>query len=102
MARKTKQYGRLPGDPTKDEMIERIIRVDQAGEYGAKRIYEGQLAVLGDTKDGPILKEMAAAEEKHLDAFNKMVIERRVRPTALTPLWHVAGFALGAGTALLG
>ena len=102
MTRKTKQYGRLPGDPTKDEMIERIIRVDQAGEYGAKRIYEGQLAVLGDSKDGPILREMAAAEEKHLDAFNEMIVKRRVRPTALTPLWHVAGFALGAGTALLG
>lgn len=102
MPRKAKHYGRLPGDPTKDEMIERIIRVDQAGEYGAKRIYEGQLAVLGDTKDGPILREMAAAEEKHLEAFNKMVVERRVRPTALTPLWHIAGFALGAGTALLG
>jgi 3-demethoxyubiquinol 3-hydroxylase len=102
MPRTSKRYGRLPGDPPKDEMIERIIRVDQAGEYGAKRIYEGQLAILGDTDDGPLLREMAAAEERHLDTFNKMVVERRVRPTALTPLWHVAGFALGAGTALLG
>jgi 3-demethoxyubiquinol 3-hydroxylase len=102
MPRTSKRYGRLPGDPTKDEMIERIIRVDQAGEYGAKRIYEGQLAILGDTDDGALLREMAAAEERHLDTFDKMVVERRVRPTALTPLWHVAGFALGAGTALLG
>ena len=102
MPRTSKRYGRLPGDPSKDEMIERIIRVDQAGEYGAKRIYEGQLAILGDTKDGPLHREMAAAEERQLDTFNKMVVERRVRPTALTPLWHVAGFALGAGTALLG
>ena len=102
MSRSKKKYGRLPGDPTKAEMIERIIRVDQAGEYGAKRIYEGQLAVLGETDDGPMLREMAAAEERHLETFNKMIVERRVRPTALTPLWHLAGFALGAGTALLG
>ena len=102
MPNTAKRYGRLPGDPTKDELIERIIRVDQAGEYGAKRIYEGQLAVLGETKDGPLLREMAAAEEHHLETFNKMVVERRVRPTALTPIWHLAGFALGAGTALLG
>ncbi len=102
MSRTTKKYGRLPGDPTKDEMIDRIIRVDQAGEYGAKRIYEGQLAVLGDTDDGPLLREMAEAEERHLETFNKMVVERRVRPTVLTPIWHLAGFALGAGTALLG
>ena len=102
MPRKSKRYGRLPGDPTKAEMIERIIRVDQAGEYGAKRIYEGQLAILGDTEDGPTLREMAATEEKHLEAFNKILVERRVRPTALTPLWHLAGFALGAGTALIG
>jgi ubiquinone biosynthesis monooxygenase Coq7 len=101
MSRISKKYGRLPGDPTKAEMIERIVRVNQAGEYGAKRIYEGQLAILGSTSDGPILREMAAAEDHHLEAFNKMVVERRVRPTALTPLWHIAGFALGAGTALL-
>ncbi len=102
MSSTANRYGRLPGDPSKDEMIERIIRVDQAGEYGAKRIYEGQLAILGDTADGPLLREMAAAEERHLEAFNKMVIERRIRPTALTPFWHLAGFALGAGTAMLG
>lgn len=102
MAHTPKKYGRLPGDPTVGEMIERIIRVDQAGEYGAKRIYAGQLAILGDTDDGPMLREMADAEERHLETFNKMIVERRVRPTALTPLWHLAGFALGAGTALLG
>jgi ubiquinone biosynthesis monooxygenase Coq7 len=102
MSRTAKRYGQLPGDPTTEEMIHRIIRVDQAGEYGAKRIYEGQLAILGETDDGPMLREMADAEERHLETFNKMIVERRVRPTALTPLWHFAGFALGAGTALLG
>jgi ubiquinone biosynthesis monooxygenase Coq7 len=93
---------RLPGDPDKNELLEQIIRVDQAGEYGAKRIYEGQLAVLGKTDAAPVLQDMLAQEEKHLAKFNAIMSARRVRPTALEPLWHVAGFALGAATALLG
>jgi len=94
--------GRMPGDPTKDELIERIIRVDQAGEYGAVRIYAGQLAVLGKGPKGDMIRHMKDQEDVHLETFSKMASERRVRPTALMPLWHVAGFALGAGTALLG
>ena len=94
--------GRMPGDPTKDELIERIIRVDQAGEYGAVRIYAGQLAVLGNGPKGDMIRHMKEQEDVHLETFSKMASERRVRPTALMPLWHVAGFALGAGTALLG
>jgi ubiquinone biosynthesis monooxygenase Coq7 len=99
---KTTAENRLPGDPDKDQLIDRIIRVDQAGEYGAKRIYEGQLAVLGRTDAAPVLKDMLAQEEKHLADFNALMVERRVRPTALEPLWHAAGFALGAATALMG
>ncbi|MBL4693046.1 MAG: demethoxyubiquinone hydroxylase family protein [Magnetovibrio sp.] len=94
--------GRMPGDPTKEELIKNIIRVDQAGEYGAVRIYEGQLAVLGKGPKGDMIRHMKEQEDVHLDTFSKMVSDRRVRPTALMPLWHVAGFALGAGTALLG
>jgi ubiquinone biosynthesis monooxygenase Coq7 len=94
--------GRLPGDPTREELIERMIRVDQAGEFGAARIYAGQLRVLGKTPSAPVLREMAAQEQRHLDGFNRLIVERRVRPTVLTPLWHVAGFALGAATAALG
>ena len=82
--------------------MERTIRVDHAGEYGAKRIYEGQLAVLGRTKYGPLIEHMKAQEQVHLDTFSRLIGERRVRPTALLPFWHVAGFALGAATALLG
>ena len=93
---------RLPGDPTPREYVARTIRVDHAGEYGAKRIYEGQLAVLGRTKYGPILEHMKAQEQVHLDTFAGLIAKRRVRPTALLPIWHVAGFALGAATALLG
>ena len=93
---------RLPGDPTRDELIARMIRVDHAGEYGAKRIYDGQLAVLGRSAAAPAIRAMAEAEQAHLDTFDELLVERRVRPTALAPVWHVAGFALGAASALLG
>jgi ubiquinone biosynthesis monooxygenase Coq7 len=98
----TPRSGRLPGDLTREELVERIIRVDQAGEYGAVRIYEGQLAVLGRTPAGAVIRDMAAKERQHLATFNDLVGSRRVRPTALQPVWHLAGFALGAATALLG
>ncbi len=102
MAARMTGEGRLPGDPTPREFVARTIRVDHAGEYGAKRIYEGQLAVLGRTKYGPVLRHMKAQEQVHLDYFSRAIAERRVRPTALLPIWHLAGFVLGAGTALLG
>lgn len=97
-----KRPNRMPGDPSKKEMLERMIRVDHAGEYGAVRIYEGQLAVLGNAASRPEIEHMAEQERAHLDKFNSLIRERRVRPTALMPLWHMAGFALGAGTALMG
>jgi 3-demethoxyubiquinol 3-hydroxylase len=93
---------RLPGDPPSGEIVRRMIRVDHAGEYGAARIYEGQLAVLGRSEAAPSIRRMAEQERRHLAAFDKLVVERRVRPTALFPLWHAAGWALGAATALLG
>jgi len=83
-------------------MIERIIRVDHAGEYGAARIYEGQLAVMGRGPKGDLIRHMKAQEQVHLDTFKRLIAERRVRPTALLPLWHVAGLALGAVTAAMG
>lgn len=92
----------LPGDLDRAALVARMIRVDHAGEYGAKRIYEGQLAVLGGTPVAPTLRHMAEQEARHLEAFERLVVARRVRPTALQPLWHVAGFALGAATALMG
>ena len=93
---------RLPGDPGRAAMVDRMIRVDHAGEYGAVRIYEGQLAVLGRTADGPTIAHMAGQEREHFATFERLIVANRARPTALMPLWHVAGFALGAGTALLG
>ena len=80
-----------------------MIRVNQAGEFGAKRIYAGQLAVFGHRHPAAqLIGKMAAQEERHLEAFNAMVAARGVRPTILQPFWHVAGFALGAATALIG
>ena len=93
---------RLPGDPSPQEAVARMIRVDHAGEYGARRIYDGQLAVLGKSPSAPVIREMAEAEQAHLDTFDALLADRRVRPTALSPLWHVAGFALGAASAMLG
>lgn len=79
-----------------------MLRVDQAGEYGATRIYAGQLAVLRrNCPEAKLVARMAAQEQRHLDRFNHLIAERGVRPTALQPLWNVAGFALGAATALL-
>ncbi|NVJ90807.1 MAG: demethoxyubiquinone hydroxylase family protein [Methylocystaceae bacterium] len=98
----TSAKGKMPGDLNHDQMIERMIRVDQAGEYGAVRIYKGQLAVLGKGDKKELLQHMLEQEEVHLDTFNQLAVKKRVRPTILTPIWHMAGFALGAGTALLG
>jgi len=92
----------LPGDVTPDELVQQMIRVDHAGEYGAARIYEGQLAILRAGPDAEAVKEMADQEKRHLARFDEILLKRRVRPSVLSPLWHTAGYALGAASALLG
>src|SRR5690242_7372164 len=92
----------LPGDRTPTEEVAGLLRVDHAGEYGATRIYAGQLAAI---RHGPARAEiahMAEQEQRHLAAFETLLRERRVRPTLLMPLWEVAGYARGAATAWLG
>jgi ubiquinone biosynthesis monooxygenase Coq7 len=80
-----------------------MLRVDQAGEYGATRIYAGQLAVMGGrTTEARAIARMAEQEARHRKIFDTMIARRGVRPTALQPIWNVAGFALGAATALIG
>ena len=81
----------------------RMLRVDQAGEYGATRIYAGQLAVMGArAPHSGEVAAMAAQEADHKARFDRLIAQRGVRPTALQPLWSVAGYALGAATALIG
>lgn len=92
----------LPGDASSDTDVAAMIRVDHAGEYGAVRIYEGQLAMTGRGPAGDEIRRMAEQEQRHLAAFDDLVRARHVRPTLLQPLWHAAGFVLGAATALLG
>ncbi len=83
--------------------IARMIRVDQAGEFGATRIYAGQLAVMGDRgPDSAAIAGMAEQEKGHRAKFDALMARRGVRPTALQPFWDRAGFALGAATALIG
>ena len=92
--------GWRPGDKRPDRNA--MLRVNQAGEYGATRIYAGQLAVLGRSSAAAHqIARMAAQEERHLQRFDRLMAQRRVRPTALQPLWSVAGFALGAATAMI-
>jgi 3-demethoxyubiquinol 3-hydroxylase len=93
---------RLPGFDAADKNLARMIRVDHAGEHGAVQIYAGQLAVLGHTAAGETIRHMQRQEQDHLDTFDRLVAENEVRPTALSPLWGVAGYALGAVTALMG
>jgi 3-demethoxyubiquinol 3-hydroxylase len=90
-----------PGD--RREGHDAMVRVDQAGEYGATRIYAGQLAVMGDrTPAARTINGMANQEERHRAFFDAMIARRGVRPTVLQPFWDVAGFALGAATAAIG
>lgn len=83
----------------KNSRIKEIIRVNQAGEFGAKRIYEGQLKAL---KKSDKIRHMLDQELEHLNKFNEIMVERRVRPTILNPIWSIGGFALGFLTAKMG
>tara|TARA_Y100001970_G_scaffold179726_1_gene218815 strand:+ start:1108 stop:1665 length:558 start_codon:yes stop_codon:yes gene_type:complete len=88
---------------TNRSTLEEIIRVDHAGEYGATRIYDGQIAVFGkNSKIGKTIQHMADQEQEHIEKFNELILKHQVRPTALLPIWNIAGFTLGATTALLG
>ncbi len=96
----------MPGQAAPSREIEEMIRVDHAGEFGAVQIYRGQRAVFDrsarKSHAASLVAEMEAGEEEHLKTFDRLVAERGVRPTLMAPLWRVAGFGLGAATALLG
>lgn len=82
--------------------IKSMLRVNQAGEYGAIRIYQGQLKTLKDKDEQAVIKEMEEGEQAHLKTFNTLLVEHDVPPTLLTPLWHVGGYLMGAVTGILG
>ena len=101
--KKTSKKYSSSGRTTHREVLEEIIRVDHAGEYGATKIYDGQIAIFGKSSNlGKTIQHMADQEKEHIDKFNDLIIEHRIRPTALLPVWNIAGFALGASTAMLG
>ena len=100
---KSHKKNRQSKKSTDRNILEEIIRVDHAGEYGATRIYDGQIAIFGkDSKIGKTIQHMADQEQEHIEKFNELILEHRVRPTAFLPLWNVAGFGLGAVTAMMG
>ncbi|XP_032308772.1 5-demethoxyubiquinone hydroxylase, mitochondrial [Drosophila ananassae] len=88
--------------PRPSALTDEIIRVDHAGELGADRIYAGQMAILGNGPMGKTIGHMWEQEKEHRRQFEQLIQQHRVRPTIMTPLWNVAGFVLGAGTALMG
>ena len=96
----------LPGKRRNPDRIQEMIRVDHAGEYGAVAIYRGQRAIFDKlphkARIANQLEEMEADEQAHLDAFDDLIFQHKARPTALAPIWNVAGQALGAATALMG
>lgn len=81
--------------PSQKDLVDSMIRVDHAGEYGAVRIYQGQLDALKGSASEETIRHMQEQEEVHLAAFDKFIQDRKVRPTALSPIWHVAGYAMG-------
>jgi len=95
-----------PGSGARAARLAEMLRVDHAGELGAVHIYRGQRAVLaagaGKERISDQLAHTEAQEARHLARFDQLLTEHRVRPTLMAPLWRVAGFALGAGTALIG
>ena len=98
MTRKSKKKpnkNKLSQKKTDRITLEEIIRVDHAGEYGATKIYDGQIAIFGkSSKLGKTIQHMADQEQEHIDKFNELILEHRVRPTALLPIWNLAGFVL--------
>lgn len=96
----------MPGLGARERQLEEMIRVDHAGEFGAVQIYRGQRAVFdrigAKAHTARVIAEMEAGEAEHLKTFDRLIAERGVRPTMLAPIWRVAGFGLGAATALMG
>jgi 3-demethoxyubiquinol 3-hydroxylase len=96
----------MPGEGALTRQVEEMIRVDHAGEFAAVQIYKGQQAIFGrangKARTASLIAEMEAGEAEHLETFDRLIAERGVRPTLMAPVWRLAGFGLGAATALMG
>ena len=102
LRRKKKKFSSCDSISNSKETIASMIRVDHAGEFGAVRIYDGQLAVLKKGEGAKNIRKMLSHEKKHLASFEKLLIDYKVRPTILHPLWDFAGYFLGYTTAKMG
>lgn len=80
------------------EKITQILRVNHAGEFGARQIYRGMMRVLGEDTD---LAQMADQEENHLKAFTQLMIENKIKPTLFQPIWHILSYGIGVTTSLI-
>lgn len=82
-----------------------MIRVNHAGEYGAKRIYSGQIAGFSNSNNKKllsILEHMKKQEIEHFNYFDEKITKDKIRPTLMQPIWNIAGFAMGYATAKMG
>ena len=86
------------------KVIANILRVDHAGEYGAIRIYEAQrcLARGGAPDLITFLDRTLDDERRHRDAFEALMLERKVTPCRTLAVWGVGGYLLGLMTGMLG
>ncbi len=85
-----------------NDKIEEIMRVNHAGEFGAQKIYYGQLKFTKNIKDKIIIKEMLEQELEHLHFFENEIKHKQLRPTLLLPMWDIFGYMLGAVSGILG
>lgn len=86
--------------------IAQMLRVDHAGEMAAVEIYKAQKAVFARVNTNSDIFEQLDHQEKdeiiHKATFDKMLVERGIRPTLMAPIWKPAAWALGTITALMG
>lgn len=109
--RRTAQF--LSSLDTADQReVAAMLRVDHSGEIAANTIYEAQADVFGFQGKRQeknlivvrhvLIQEMWENERKHLKATSAMLDEYQTRPSALVPLWALAGRVLGGATAMMG
>ena len=85
-----------------ESSLKQIIRVNHAGEYGAQKIYNGQIKFCKNSKLKKKLERISSEEKVHFDYFDEQIIKQRVRPTLMSPLWNILGTTLGVVSSRLG